>query len=194
MKPVDIQIWVQIVYSIVATLAILVAAVWFFWSRASAGTLQITLTLTSVTMVNNTRMIAVVRVQLKNTGRTRIKKYSCLAAGKVINVRSNSEPISIIPAGDLNLRIDEGREIFEKQNEIEPNEDTCEDVAFVLNKATVFAVSVKFKRKGTTEAWKTIAMFSADDKAKVSTPTDHSTKQTARSRSIVPSWLTHLLP
>jgi len=161
----DVKTWVDIINSIVATLAILTAGWWFLLSRSLAGTLQITLTLTGVDKVNNSLAVTV-RVQIKNVGRTRIKKDYCAVAAKAVNIRSSSEPSTIMEAGSLDYS--QGREIFRSLTEIEPNEETFQDVAFALREATFFAVGVRLKRKRTSEAWQAISVFNADDKANVS--------------------------
>jgi hypothetical protein len=183
----NIQTLVQIVYNTVATLAIIAAAAWFLGRRAVARTLQITLTLKDVTMVNSTR-IAIIRVQLKNIGRTRIKQKQCTFNAKVVKVRSHSDPITIVTVRGIDEvgRID----IFEHQIEIEPNEETFEDIALALNETSLFAVRVRFiprkpivnlRLRRKSEAWGTIAVFNADDATKnLSTPV-LSTEQTTRS-------------
>jgi hypothetical protein len=92
------------------------------------------------------------------------------SATKIVKVRSYSEPIRIIPAEPLDYS--EGRRIFSSLIEIEPNEETYEDIAFALKEATFFVVGVWFKRKGTTEAWQANAVINADDKAKVPSTAD----------------------
>ena len=164
---------VDIINGIVAILAIFAAGLWFLFNRSLAGTLQITLTLVGVTAVNNTQ-IAIVRVQIKNVGRTRIKKDYCAFATKEINVQSNSEPMNIIEAGLIDYSL--GHNIFRFLVEIEPNEETFEDIAVALNKVTFFAAGVELKRKGMSTAWQAIAFFNADDKALVSPAPDLSTK------------------
>jgi hypothetical protein len=160
---------VQIFNGIVATLAIIAGGWWFYQSRSLAGTLQITLTLMGVTMVNKTRT-AVVRVQLKNVGRTRIKKDYCASVVKVVDVWSDSKPINIVPKERFNYS--QGRRIFGSLTEIEPNEEAYEDVVLTLKESTFFTIGVWFSKKGTSEAWQAIAVFNADDKAKVPSTAD----------------------
>jgi hypothetical protein len=169
----DIQTVVQIVSSIVTTLAILTAGGWFFIGRSHAGTAQITLTFKNVTVIDSI-WIAIVGVQIKNVGHTRIIKDRCTTVAKVLNVRSYSEPIHLLTE---DLEYSEGREIFESLKEIEPNEEISGDILFVLNKATLFMVGVKLKRQGTTEVWQASAIFSATDKAKVLSTADLPTEQ-----------------
>jgi hypothetical protein len=173
----DIKTLVEIVNGIVAIVAILAAGWWFFISRSLAGTLQITLTLTGVTIVNDTRIV-IIRVQIKNVGLTRIKKGYCASVAQAVNVRPSSEPINVIAVGPLNYS--QGRRIFTSLTEIEPNEEAYEDVAFALNEVTSFAVGVHFKREKTREAWQAIAAFNVDDKAKVPTTTSLPVEQTVR--------------
>jgi hypothetical protein len=157
----DIKTLVDIVNSIIATLAIIAAGWWFLLSRSLAGTLQITLSLTGVNMVNTTQIVTV-KVQIKNVGRTRIKKdYSAIAV-KGLNIRPSSEPIHIIEPGLFDYS--QGREIFRSLTEIEPNEETYQDVAFALDGIALLAVGVRLKRKRTHEAWQATAIFSTDDK------------------------------
>lgn len=186
MKPEDFKTLVEIVNGIVATLAILTAGWWFFINRSLAGTLRIKLTLTDV-ITTNDPLVAIVRVNIQNVGRTRIKKDYCntYINTNIANAWSNStkKPINIITIQDLKLERHKGREIFERLTEVEPNEETYEDVAFVLDKVTYkapfFAVGVHFKTskawfnwKKTTPAWSAIAIFNADDKAKVPSTAD----------------------
>ena len=128
-------------------------------------------------MVNNIR-IAVVRIQLKNVGRTRIKQDYCASVAKVVKVRPYLEPIRFISAEPIDYS--EGQPIFSSQIEIEPNEETYEDVAYALNKVTFFAVGVWFKRKGTTEAWQAIAVFNVDESAKIPSTADHLAEHVVR--------------
>jgi len=169
--------WLLLGSSIATTLAIIAAGWWFYKSRSLAGTLQITLTLTGVTMVKNTR-VAIVRVQIKNVGRTRVKKYYCISVAEVVKVGSYSKPVNIIPAGSLinfESQYSRKRNIFTSQTEIEPNEELFEDIVLVQNETAPFAVGVQLKGKGTREAWSAFAVFNVDDKANVPTPTDFST-------------------
>lgn len=164
-KPADFLIWVQIANGIVAILAIIAAGWWFVRRRSLAGTLQITLTLTDVDLLSNPK-IAVIRVQLKNVGQTRIEKDYCASVVEAVNMWSDpEEPIDIIPAERLNYS--QGRRIFASLTEIEPNEETFEDVVLAMNKSTFFTIGVWFSKKGTSEAWQAIAVFNADTKAKV---------------------------
>jgi hypothetical protein len=176
--PTNIKTLVDIANGIVTILALIAAGWWFFFSRSLAGTLQITLSLVSVAVVNNarkdipnpTRCIVSIRIRVKNVGRTRVKKGYCLAVAKVVDIPSNSESINVINVElpDYSLWDD----IFKYVIEIEPNEETYQDIAFSLNKPTFFAVGVRFKRKRKKEAWQAVAVFNADDKANVPSTAD----------------------
>ncbi|GAC1349137.1 MAG: hypothetical protein NVS4B7_19000 [Ktedonobacteraceae bacterium] len=163
MKPNEVLIWVQIVNGLVATLAIIAAGWWFIWRRSLAGTLQITLTLIDVGLVKNTQ-IAVVRVQLKNVGLTKIEKDYCASVVEATSLWPDLEPLSIVPKERLNYS--QGRRIFSSLTEIEPNEETFEDVVIILNGSTFFTIGVFFSKKGTSEAWQAIAVFNAAANAK----------------------------
>jgi hypothetical protein len=175
----NIKTLIEIVNGTVTTLAIFAAGWWFFWRRSLAGSLQITLTLTDVTLINNTR-IAVVRVQLKNVGQTRIKKDYCACLVQEVDVWSDSETINILPKETFNYS--QGRKIFDSPTgtEIEPNEETFEDVVLALNESTFFRIGVWFSKKGTTEAWQSIAAFNIDAQTKVPSTINLLAERTAK--------------
>ena len=129
-------------------------------------------------MVENIR-IAIINVQLKNTGQTRIKKGECNYIAKEVTVWFDDTeyitPIEVIIP-------DTGRVgIFGTQIELEPNEVLSEDVALALNKITFFAVRVEFRAVGATEGWGALAIFNADEKTKGSSIINLSIDQKARS-------------
>jgi len=159
----DIQTTLDIVNGIFTILALLAAAWWFFIRRALAGTLQITLDLADVSLVNNIP-VAVVRVKLKNVGQTRIVKDYCACRIEEVEVWSDSEPLEVISKETLNYS--QGTKIFKSQVEIEPNEETAEDIVIVLKESTLFTVGVWYKKKGTNEAWQAIATFNTATKTK----------------------------
>jgi len=182
--------WLQLVSSIATTLAIVAAAVWFIWRRASARSLQITLALLGVTMVDkNKNRVAIIRVQLKNNGQTRIRteqtedrqqSVSCYFSAKEVEVFGRKPITHLIVRG-----FDSGRIlIFKKLIELEPNEVVSEDVPLAL-KLTLFEVHVEFHAVGATEGWGATAVFNADEKAQISSTIDLPTEQTTRLGEIV---------
>lgn len=144
--------------SIVTTLAIFAAGWWFITNRSLAETAQISLSLKDVTIVNGVPIV-IVGVQIKNLGHTRIVKDICWCNTKTIDVWTDSEPISII--SEEPFRKSSAREIFKSLKEIEPNEEISWDIAFALNKTTLFMVSVEFKQKGMIQSWRAVAVFNA---------------------------------
>lgn len=169
-----IKTYVDIFQGAFAALAILAAAWWFFWHRSLAGTLQISLTLLGVTKVEDTR-IATIRVKMKNTGQTRVKKDYCIFTAEVVNVRHTQKPFHITVPGPLKYSL--GHKIFKYLVEIEPNEETYQDVVVALSGLTFFAAGVRLKKRGTREAWEAIAVFNADEKAKIPSTTELSEGQ-----------------
>lgn len=172
----NIQIWVQIISSIVTILVALAAGWWFYTNRSLAGTAQITLMLKDVTIANGSR-IAIVGVRIKNLGRTRIIKGRCTSVVKEVYVRSYSESIHILREESLDYS--RGLEVFKSLREIEPNEEISGDIPIALNNTTLFMVGVKLKKKGTTEGWQTSAVFNVGDKTKVPSSAGLPTAQVA---------------
>jgi len=162
----DILTLVQIINGIVVILGILGTAWLSFVGRFFAGTIQISLTLMSVTKVNNTRT-AIVRVQIKNLGRSRITKGECYIATKVVNVHYDySEPINIISPKE-GFNYSQARRIFASLTVIEPNGEVFEEVVLALKEPTFFTMGVRFIKRGTFEAWEAIAVFNTDESAEI---------------------------
>lgn len=154
--------------------------------RASARSLQIILAL-----VGNNNGVAIIGVQLKNNGRTRIKtertenkqeSESCYFYAKEVKVFDPKPITPLVVRG-----FDSGRiRIFKKLIELEPGEVVSEDVPLAL-KITLFEVHVEFHALGATEDWGATAVFSADEKTKSSSTIDLPTEQTATSGENVSS-------
>ena len=155
----DIKTFLDLINGIFTILAFLAAAWWFLFRRALAGTLQITLNLIDVATVNHTP-IAVLQVKLKNVGQTRIVKDYCACRVEEVEVWPESKALDVISKEPINYSL--GVEIFKSQVEIEPNEETSEDVVIVLKELSLFRVGVWYKKRGTSEAWQATATFNAD--------------------------------
>lgn len=163
----NIKIIADIIQAITTSLGIILAGAWslwlFFFSRTFAGTLVISLKLTDVTTVNNIP-VAIVNVEIKNIGRTRVKKGYCLIVAKPVEDPLLQEGVSVI--GTQTLDYIEARTIFNSLVEIEPNETVSDELALVLNKISFFKVGIKFRRLGTSETWESTAVFNVANKTK----------------------------
>ncbi len=179
--------WLLLASSLATTSAIVAAGWWFFRNRSLIGEAQVSLSLKDVVIVKGIR-IAIVEVRIKNLGRTKIEKEHCYSTAKTFRMRpSYPEDIRLISEGPFDYS--DTQEIFDAIKVIEPNEEIFRDIAFALNKTTIFMVSVDFTQKrGANRSWVSAAIFNVDDKAKVPTPTNQSTLVNVK---IFPHWTIH---
>lgn len=156
----EIKDVVEILQGIATTLGILLAGLWTFWlfiySRSFVGIITADLTLTKISSLDGV-LVGIIRVRLKNTGRTRAVKGYCLISAEPIQ-----EPVSLNQPyflGTTALRFIDAQSIFESLVELEPGEEATEEVVLVLSGHSLLKVGTKYKHKHTNETWESSAVF-----------------------------------
>ncbi|MGK7900797.1 MAG: hypothetical protein AB4352_05170 [Hormoscilla sp.] len=162
----------EIARNITTALGIIAGGIWTFWvfyrSRTFAGSLIITQTLKEViTLEEEEVSIAIIEVRVKNIGRREVDLGECYINAGVITdsidpreriYTIGTEPIKVNEVDEVNEVDKVDREnrvfpqpIFKDRQPIEPNEETREEIALVLNhsisfsKNPLFRVDVTFK-------------------------------------------------
>lgn len=160
----DLKKLFEIIQAITTSLGIILAGIWSLWlfvfSRSFAGSLTINLSLKQMTKINDLP-VAIIRVHIKNIGRTRIKKGYCLITAKPIDKPFPSENIYAI--GTKALDYTQSQKIFESLIEVEPNEEVVEEIALAIGQLSFFKAGVKFKNLTTKETWESVSVFNVTD-------------------------------
>lgn len=138
----DFKTLVDIIGSFVTMGAIFLGGGWFLLSRSLAGKLEATMTLASVTVVND-ELLAIVDIHLKNVGQTRIRKQLCVIAAEAVLIPDQSDPNITVTAQALSYD-DFGLKIFKGLPALEPGEETGESVALRLQGASLIEVGLRF--------------------------------------------------
>jgi hypothetical protein len=139
----DVKTVVDIISGVLTIVAVVAAAIWFLVSRSLAGNLQMTVDLSKVVDLAD-RRLAIVRVRVKNIGKTKVKKRACqMAIAEVSSPNPSPATIKIVSPF---ITYKDPYPILESTVELEPNEETFEDIGLAISGSPIIAVAVRFIR------------------------------------------------
>lgn len=147
----QVKILTDIAQNVIATLAIVIAGVWGFYTfvlgRAGAPNIQIQVELRRVIDLPAGRA-AIILVTTKNIGRTRVWKKRCYIAASAISLNERLSTTCGLELRRIDAPFDVSKamiySIFESHSCFEPGESSNTEILFALSDSPAFKVWVEF--------------------------------------------------
>lgn len=157
----SIYVLAQTVQAAITTLGIIAAGVWtlynFGLTRYSAPQIEISLSIKKFEKIKE-RVIALLCIEVKNTGRTRIHKRYAVLGLHPIFVQSNWPELTKINL-PLVYQQEDTHEILVTHTFLDPGEKYHEEIGIVLTKCDFVQVGIVFAGVKRTQAWESNWIF-----------------------------------